>query len=71
MLVLSRKPGEAIRIGTELEVKVISIRSNRVRLAFEGPRHIRIMRSELNHPGVGPKEMSPRHHSDVATTEAH
>jgi carbon storage regulator len=47
MLVLSRKTGEAIQIGTEIEVKVVSVRNNRVRLAFEGPRHIRIMRAEL------------------------
>lgn len=47
MYILSRKLGESIYIGDEVEVKVASIRSNRVRLAITGPSHVRIMRAEL------------------------
>jgi carbon storage regulator len=47
MYILSRKIGESIFIGEEVEVKVASIKSNRVRLAITGPSHVRIMRAEL------------------------
>ena len=70
MLVLSRKAGEAIQIGSEIEVKVVSVRSNRVRLAFEGPRHIRIMRAELLVPPVARKQLSAaRPHNEVARSK--
>jgi carbon storage regulator CsrA len=53
MLVLSRKAGESVSVG-EMLVKVVSIGQGRVRLAFEGPRRIPVVRSEL--PGLEPCE---------------
>ena len=47
MLVLSRKPGEKIRIGDEIEVEVLSVRGSRVRLGITCPMEIPIRRSEL------------------------
>lgn len=47
MLVLSRKEGERIRIGSEIEVEVLSIRGNRVKLGFSGPKEVSIARDEL------------------------
>lgn len=47
MLVLTRKPEERIVIGGEIEVKVIAVRGNRVRLGIDCPDHISILRSEL------------------------
>ncbi len=48
MLVLSRKRGERIVIGDEIEVVVLEIRGDRVKLGFEGPREIPIHRKELH-----------------------
>jgi carbon storage regulator CsrA len=47
MLVLARKPGEAVQIGDQVELRVLSISGNRVRLGLVCPRNVRIMRSEL------------------------
>lgn len=47
MLVLTRKPGEAVVINGDIIIKVVEVRGNHVRLAFEAPRAVRIMRSEL------------------------
>lgn len=47
MLVLSRKIGERIFIGGEIELQVLSIRGGRVRLGINCPRDIPILRSEL------------------------
>ena len=47
MLVLSRKDGEAIRIGEDILIKVSQIRGGRVRIAIDAPQDVRIRRSEL------------------------
>ncbi len=48
MLVLSRKRGERIVIGDEIEVVVLEIRGDRIKLGFEGPKEIPIHRKELH-----------------------
>ncbi|MGD9646599.1 MAG: carbon storage regulator CsrA [Pirellulales bacterium] len=47
MLVLSRKEGERICIGENIVVTVVSVRGDRVRLGFEGPREVPIHREEI------------------------
>ncbi len=47
MLVLSRKQGEKIRIGNEIEIEVLSVRGSRVRLGISCPIEIAIQRGEL------------------------
>jgi carbon storage regulator len=47
MLVLSRKPGEAIVVGTAIRVTVIEVRGGRVRLGIEAPAHVNVRRQEL------------------------
>ena len=47
MLVLSRKPGEKVIIGNGITVTVVSVLGNKVRLAFDAPDQVRILRAEL------------------------
>jgi carbon storage regulator CsrA len=47
MLVLTRKAGEKIRIGDNITITVCELEGNKVRIAIEAPRHIRILRNEL------------------------
>ena len=47
MLVLTRRAGQAVRIGPDIEVHVIRIEGDRVVLGFEAPREIPVTRSEL------------------------
>lgn len=47
MLVLSRKPGEKIRIGDDVAVTVVRIGPNTVRIGIEAPREMSILREEL------------------------
>ncbi len=47
MLVLSRKIGERIHIGNDIVLEVRRISGNRVTLAVEAPREMRILRGEL------------------------
>jgi carbon storage regulator len=47
MLVLSRKNGESIRIGEEIEITVVGIEGNRIRLGIQAPQDVRVLRAEL------------------------
>jgi carbon storage regulator CsrA len=48
MLVLSRKVGERIHVGDDIVLEIRRIAGNRVTLALDAPRHVRILRGELN-----------------------
>jgi len=47
MLVLSRKLNEIIRIGDNIEVTVIEIKGDKVRLGVQAPREISVHRNEV------------------------
>ncbi len=47
MLVLTRKSGEAIRIGDDVRVVVVEIRENQVRLGIEAPVEQPVHREEI------------------------
>mgnify|MGYP000430466860 CR=1 FL=1 len=52
MLVLSRKEGERVCIGEDVQVTVLEIRGNRVKLGFSGPASVPIHRGEV-HARIG------------------
>ena len=47
MLVLSRKINERIRIGGVVDIVVVDIRGDKVRIGVEAPREIEVVRTEL------------------------
>ena len=47
MLVLARKLNESIKIGDDIEIKVISVEKGVVKLGIDAPRDISIVRNEL------------------------
>ena len=47
MLVLSRKAGESIQIAGQIEVSIVSVRGNRVKVGVKAPAEIPIVRTEL------------------------
>ncbi|MGA9230669.1 MAG: carbon storage regulator CsrA [Exiguobacterium oxidotolerans] len=47
MLVLKRKTGEAIQIGDDIELTVLAIEGDQIKLGIEAPRHIDIHRKEI------------------------
>lgn len=47
MLVLSRKVGEKVRIGDDIELTVIEVRGEAVRIGITAPRGVPIYRQEL------------------------
>jgi len=47
MLILTRKLGEAVNIGSEIKVTVLDIKGNSVRIGVEAPRQVAVHRSEI------------------------
>lgn len=47
MLVLTRRIGESVRIDGEIEVTLLDIKGDSVRIGVKAPRETRIQRSEI------------------------
>lgn len=47
MLVLTRKLGEAVRIGADVELYVVGVSRGKVKLGFRAPRNVAVQRSEI------------------------
>ncbi|MGQ0636822.1 MAG: carbon storage regulator [Planctomycetaceae bacterium] len=47
MLVLTRRIGESIRVGDDIEIVVLHLGRGRVRLGFAAPQSVSLRRGEL------------------------
>ena len=47
MLVLTRKIGESILVGDEIEITLVRIEGDQVRIGISAPRHVQVYRKEL------------------------
>jgi len=47
MLVLARKIDEKIKIGDDIEITIVDITGDTVRIGIEAPRTVRILRNEV------------------------
>jgi carbon storage regulator len=47
MLVLSRQKDESIMIGDEVEITIVDVRGDKVRLGINAPRNIAVHRKEI------------------------
>jgi carbon storage regulator len=60
MLVLSRKVGERIHVGDNIVLEIRRIAGNRVTVALEAPRDVRILRGELEGPAKEFRSLEPK-----------
>lgn len=47
MLILTRRNGERIRIGDDVEIVVFITQKNQVRIGIEAPPHVKVLREEV------------------------
>ncbi len=47
MLVLTRKPDQSIMVGDEIEITVLEVRGEQVRLGIRAPRTVAVHRKEV------------------------
>jgi len=59
MLILSRRIQEAIIIGDDVTIRVLSIRGNQVRLGIDAPKSIPVHREEIYHLNKRDKNNEP------------
>lgn len=65
MLVLQRRAGQVIHIGADVEVVILEVSGDHVRLGIEAPRDVRVLRGEL----VGALQEENRRAALSATAE--
>jgi carbon storage regulator len=47
MLVLTRKNGESIKIGDDIEITIISSKNDQVKIGINAPKNVEILRKEI------------------------
>ena len=47
MLILTRRVGEAMKLGEEITVTVLGVRGNQVRIGIDAPNSVAIKREEI------------------------
>jgi carbon storage regulator len=47
MLVFTRKAGQSFLIGEDIEIRIIEIQGDKIRIGVEAPQHVSILRKEL------------------------
>ncbi|MFS0821622.1 carbon storage regulator CsrA [Bacillus sp. 1P02SD] len=47
MLVLTRKINESIKIGDNIEITILSVSGEQIKIGIDAPRHVEILRKEV------------------------
>ena len=47
MLVLARKPNQSIMIGDDIEIRIVDVKGDQVKIGITAPRNIRVDRKEI------------------------
>jgi carbon storage regulator len=47
MLILTRKIGEALKVGEDVTVTVMAVKGNQVRIGIDAPRDVEVHREEI------------------------
>lgn len=47
MLALSRKQNESIMIGNDIEITILDVRNDQVKIGINAPKHVGIYRKEI------------------------
>ena len=47
MLILTRRVGEAMKLGDDITVTVLGVRGNQVRIGIDAPKSVAIQREEI------------------------
>jgi carbon storage regulator len=74
MLVLTRKSNQSIMIGDEIEVSVLSVMGEKVRIGIQAPQQIPVFRKEIyleihREAGAVTPENDGRHEEDTPERE--
>ncbi|MCF7820862.1 MAG: carbon storage regulator CsrA [Mariprofundaceae bacterium] len=48
MLILTRKSGETITIGENIQIRILGVKGGQVRIGIDAPREVSVNREEVN-----------------------
>ncbi|HIF81516.1 MAG TPA: carbon storage regulator CsrA [Gammaproteobacteria bacterium] len=52
MLILTRRVGEAMKLGEDITVTVLGVRGNQIRIGIDAPKSVSIQREEIYSPAA-------------------
>lgn len=47
MLILSRNIGQSIKIGDDVDITILSVRGNQIRIGINAPKNVSVHREEI------------------------
>jgi carbon storage regulator len=59
MLILTRRTGESLRIGDDVEVTVMAVNGSQVRIGIKAPRNVAVDREEIAERKQREREPAP------------
>lgn len=62
MLVLRRKVGETVMIGDDIQVQILGVEGDQIKLGFLAPKDVQILRQEL-YEGIVAENMAAKDHT--------
>lgn len=68
MLVLSRRKGEAVIIQDEIEITILGVEGDNVRLGISAPKHVDIFRKEV-YLSIQEANLESAHQSSIGVEE--
>ena len=70
MLILTRRAGEALRIGDDIEVTVMAVNGTQVRIGIKAPREVAVDREEIAERKRRDRENSRENSGAIGKVEA-
>ncbi len=56
MLILTRKKGESIAIGDNIQIQVLNVKGGQVRIGIDAPREVKVNREERLQAATEPND---------------
>lgn len=47
MLILTRKAGETVAIGDDIQISIVEVKGNQVKLGIQAPKNVQVHRTEV------------------------
>ncbi|WP_409295724.1 carbon storage regulator CsrA [Peribacillus sp. SCS-26] len=47
MLILTRKKGESIQIGPDIEIKIVAVSGDQIKIGIDAPKNVDVFRKEI------------------------